>query len=98
MRLPPTLKTSDELVEGVVVANMTNWRDVFGNLTLKLQYAPPGHHYPHPPHLNLTENFTDVHEEFIMPVSIGCWESCFISVPFLLGEEASRSYLCVCVE
>ncbi|XP_050702985.1 uncharacterized protein LOC126988673 [Eriocheir sinensis] len=68
VRLPPTLKTSDEVVEGVVVANMTNWRDVFGNLTLKLQYAPTGHHTPHPPYLNLADNFTDVHEEFIMPV------------------------------
>ncbi|XP_050702984.1 LOW QUALITY PROTEIN: CD109 antigen-like [Eriocheir sinensis] len=67
VRLPPTLKTSDEVVEGVVVANMTNWRDVFGNLTLKLQYAPAGHHTPHPPYLNLADNFTDVHEEFIMP-------------------------------
>lgn len=67
VRMPQTLRTSAEVVEGVVVANMTNWRDVFGNLTIKLQYAPHGHHEPHAPHDNLPDNFTDVYQEFIEP-------------------------------
>lgn len=67
--MPQTLKASAEVVEGVVVANMTNWRDVFGNLTIKLQFAPPGHYNPHPPYVDLPDNFTDVHQEFIEAVS-----------------------------
>ena len=68
--MPQTLKTSSEVVEGVVVANMTNWRDVFGNLTIKLQFAPPDHHQPHAPHQDLPDNFTDIHQEFIEGVSV----------------------------
>lgn len=58
VRLPMTVQTSAEFVEGVVVANMTNWRDVFGNCTIKLQYAS------HPPATRPT-HFVDVHTEFI---------------------------------
>ncbi|XP_069981512.1 CD109 antigen [Penaeus vannamei] len=58
VRLPPTIKTTEEYVEGVVVANMTNWRDVLGNCTLKLQWA---RHSPE----ELPTVFQDAHVEFI---------------------------------
>ncbi|XP_068231654.1 CD109 antigen-like [Palaemon carinicauda] len=58
VRLPLTFKTSDEYVEGVVVANMTNWRYVLGNCTLKLQYAT--HQFGEVP-----ESFVDAYEEFV---------------------------------
>ncbi|XP_045132663.1 CD109 antigen-like [Portunus trituberculatus] len=65
VRMPQTIKASSEMVEGVVVANMTNWRDVFGNLTIKLQFTFPGEYSPHPPHHDVPDNFTDVFEEFV---------------------------------
>ncbi|KAK8743670.1 hypothetical protein OTU49_001200, partial [Cherax quadricarinatus] len=58
VRLPLTVQTSAEYVEGVVVANMTNWRDVFGNCSIKLQFAR--HDYTQIP-----DTFTDAHHEFI---------------------------------
>ncbi|XP_047740620.1 CD109 antigen [Hyalella azteca] len=39
VRLPHTVKTVDERLTGVVVANMTNWRHVHGNCSLLLQSA-----------------------------------------------------------
>ncbi|XP_069194402.1 CD109 antigen isoform X2 [Procambarus clarkii] len=58
VRLPLTVHTTAEYVEGVVVANMTNWRNVFGNCSIKLQFAR--HDYAHIP-----DSFTDAYEEFI---------------------------------
>nr|XP_045602144.1 CD109 antigen-like [Procambarus clarkii] len=58
VRLPLTVLTTAEYVEGVVVANMTNWRSVFGNCSIKLQFAR--HDYAHIP-----ASFTDAYHEFI---------------------------------
>ncbi|XP_076035144.1 CD109 antigen-like [Oratosquilla oratoria] len=57
VRMPHYFKTSDEFVSGVIIANMTNWRTVIGNCTVKLQMAQ------HPDH-ELPETFTDIYTEF----------------------------------
>ncbi|KAG7158739.1 C-type lectin-like 8, partial [Homarus americanus] len=71
VRLPLTVQTSAEYVEGVVVANMTNWRYVQGNCTLKLQFARHDDDQPIP------EHFTDAHVEFVRVnlkgVSVRVW-------------------------
>ena len=64
VRLPHTVKVSDEFLEGVVVANMTNWRHVYGNCTLKLQLATHDKN-------TLPSEYTNVSQEFIEDVSKG---------------------------
>ncbi|KAK4320554.1 hypothetical protein Pmani_008591 [Petrolisthes manimaculis] len=59
VRLPHTVQTEAEFLEGVIVANMTNWRDVIGNCTIHLQYAI----HDHPEHI--PQAFSTVYEEYV---------------------------------
>ena len=37
--MKPIFNVKDEEIVGVIVANMSNWRDVYGNCSIKLQVA-----------------------------------------------------------
>ncbi|KAB7501149.1 Antigen, partial [Armadillidium nasatum] len=58
VRLPHTFKVTDDAITGVVVANMTNWRDVHGNCSVKLQIAT-NEDFPIP------TRFETIHSEFL---------------------------------
>ncbi|CAL4077776.1 unnamed protein product, partial [Meganyctiphanes norvegica] len=58
VRLPHTLDASEHHIEGVVVANMTNWMQVMGNLSIHLQYSQ--HHYK-----DLPTDFITIHKYFL---------------------------------
>ena len=62
VRVPQTVQAGAEVLSGVVVANMTNWRHVYGNCSLKLQMA---RHTIN----KLPETFSTIHEEFVEDVS-----------------------------
>ena len=63
VRLPLTVNTRSESIKGVIVANMTNWRNVYGNMTLRLDYASHDAE-------DLPKDYELAHEEFIIDVCI----------------------------
>ncbi|KAF2360648.1 Alpha-macroglobulin receptor-binding [Trinorchestia longiramus] len=60
VRLPQTVKLTDQYLEGVVVGNMSNWRHVYGNCTLQLQSA-----YHEKNTLPNDTEFSEVFTEFV---------------------------------
>lgn len=62
VRLAHAFKASEEYISGVVVANMTNWRYVRGNCSLKLQVAT-NNDFPIP------TQFQTISEQFFFNVS-----------------------------
>ncbi|KAB7495813.1 Antigen, partial [Armadillidium nasatum] len=73
VKLPQTFLSSDEFLSGTVIANLTNWRDVHGNCSLKLQIGSNKDH-PVPTmyetlYTELTGNFTGSYE-FYLPMDV----------------------------